>query len=936
MKRAGFVCLYLFLSATLLGQSDSGSVIDPPRRLLRPVPDFRRLVPPVGEGRKLHVGDSVSALDTAQSSVLSFAPVVDYDSGGGLVAVADVNGDGKPDVVVVANSEVGVQLGNGDGTFQPVVAYNLAESTLSVQSAAVADVNGDGRPDIVLVGCASAGSNGRCATGFVNVLFGNGDGTFQPAVSYGSGGGGGAESVAVADVNGDGTPDLVVANSCPGVDSNGDCTIVNGIVSVLLGNGDGTFQPAVSYGSGGQEPTSVALADLNGDGRPDIVVANYCPSHSSSDDYLDLCQFGGYSVVGVLLGNGDGTFQMAAVYNSGGYYTASVAVADLNGDEKPDLVVGNGSDFWPDFENGAVGILLGNGDGTFQPTVQQIFAGFGSSAAVTDLNGDGKPDLVAASYNCSGCANGDSGLGVLLGNGDGTFQAAVIFDSGGDITYSIGVADVNGDRRPDLLLANGGLGVLINTTPWPTTAALATSFNPSDFGRSLTFTVSVTSQATGTPTGTVIFSDGSNTLGSFALSGETATLTTAALVAGPHNISAVYSGDSNFSGSSASLNQTVNQAGTTLTLASSANPSGLDQPVTFTAMISPQLGGQATGTVIFKDGAMTLGSVAVSGNAASLTTISLAISAHSITAFYGGDGNYIGSTSNTLSQIVTKSTATTTLLSSLNPSVAGKSVTFTATVSSLAATRTGTVQFLNGTALLATVTLKSGTSKYTTSQLPPGTDAITAVYSGDTNNSANTSGTVNQLVQAPTTITLTSSPASSAYGQAVIFTGEVTSSIGAPPDGEAVSFKQGSTVLGTGILSSGMASISVSTLGVGDKAITGVYGGDANFTSSKSEVLSQVVGAAATTTTLVSSVNSSNDKQSVTFTATVVPQFGGTVTGSVTFMDGATMLKTVGVSGGIAKYTTSTLAPGTHNITATYNGSTYFTRSSGAVTQTVD
>jgi hypothetical protein len=123
---------------------------------------------------------------------------------------------------------------------------------------------------------------------------------------------------------------------------------------------------------------------------------------------------------------------------------------------------------------------------------------------------------------------------------------------------------------------------------------------------------------------------------------------------------------------------------------------------------------------------------------------------------------------------------------------------------------------------------------------------------------------------------------------------------------------------------------------VGDKAITAIYGGDANFTSSKSEVLSQVVGAAMTTTTLLSSMNSSNHKQSVTLTATVVSQFGSTVTGSVTFMDGATTVGTVCLSGGMAKYTTSTLAPGTHNITATYNGATDFTTSSGAVTQTVN
>ena len=129
----------------------------------------------------------------------------------------------------------------------------------------------------------------------------------------------------VADVNGDGKPDLLVANQC----ADRGCT--NGTVGVLLGNGDGTFQTAVTYGSGGYGALSVAVADVNGDGKPDVVVANVC-----SNAY---CETNG--TVGVLLGNGDGTFQTAVTYGSGGY-AHSVAVADVNGDGKPDLLVANG------------------------------------------------------------------------------------------------------------------------------------------------------------------------------------------------------------------------------------------------------------------------------------------------------------------------------------------------------------------------------------------------------------------------------------------------------------------------------------------------------------------------------------------------------------------------------------------------------------------
>jgi Bacterial Ig-like domain (group 3) len=219
------------------------------------------------------------------------------------------------------------------------------------------------------------------------------------------------------------------------------------------------------------------------------------------------------------------------------------------------------------------------------------------------------------------------------------------------------------------------------------TTTIASSSNPSALGQSVTFTATVTSQGSGTPTGTVNFTDGSTTLcNAVALSGGMATCAYSALPVGSDLVTAAYSGDSNFSGSSASLNQTVNQAATTLMLASSLNPSGLDSPVTFTATVMPQYGGQASGTVTFKDGATTLGSAAVSGNAASLTTSSLAIGTHSITAVYSGDSNFVGSTSNTVSQVVTKATTTTTLVSSINPSVSGKPVTLTAVVSSPAGT----------------------------------------------------------------------------------------------------------------------------------------------------------------------------------------------------------------------------------------------------------
>jgi len=282
--------------------------------------------------------------------------------------------------------------------------------------------------------------------------------------------------------------------------------------------------------------------------------------------------------------------------------------------------------------------------------------------------------------------------------------------------------------------------------------------------------------------------------------------------------------------------------------------------------------------------------------------------------------------------------STTTLTSSLNPSPYGKWVTFTATVTSSSGTPTGTVEFLNGTTVLKTVPLKSGSAQYLTSQLPQGSNSMTAVYGGDSNNSSSTSPVLIQVVQAPTTITLGSSLNPSVYYQTVTFTAIVTSTIGAPPDGELVTFKQGTTVLATGALSSGTATFSTLALPAGDDKITAVYGGDEYFLRSQSEALGQVVAAASTTTVLVSSQDPSSYGQSVTFTATVTPQFGGTVPGNVTFMDGTKQLKVVPLSGGVASYTTSKLVSGTHNISATYysyNGNRDFAGSSASLTQTV-
>jgi hypothetical protein len=378
---------------------------------------------------------------------------------------------------------------------------------------------------------------------------------------------------------------------------------------------------------------------------------------------------------------------------------------------------------------------------------------------------------------------------------------------------------------------------------------------------------------------------------------------------------------------------------TTTTLASSPNPSFYGQAVTLTATVTSIAGAPPDGeSVAFMKGTTVLGTGMLSDGSASISIPTLAVGGSTVTAVYSGDSNFAASTSKSVQQVVDTATTTTALLSSLNPSNFGQSVTFTATVTpQFSGTVTGSVTFYNGTTILKAVSLSGGSAEYTTSKLTGGTYNITATYDGSTSFSGSSASLTQTVIEiAVTTTTLSSSPNPSFYGQAATLTATVTSSAGAPPDGESIAFMKGTTLLGTGTLSEGAASISTSTLAVGSNTITAVYGGDSNFAGSTSKPVKQVVDKATTTTALVSSQNPSNVGQSVTFTASVTPQFSGTATGSVTFYNGTTILKVVTLNGGSAEYSTSKLASGAYNITAIYNGSTSFSGSSASVVQTVN
>ena len=386
------------------------------------------------------------------------------------VAVADFNGDGELDLVVVnsdcpslecvsgpGQGSVSILLGKNDGTFAPEVEYPVGSHPTAV---VVGDFNGDGIPDLAVTNYGG----GKVDT--VSVLLGKGDGTFAPHVDYSTGLG--PYDLATADFNGDGKLDLVVTNYG---DLGGGSSF-----SILLGEGDGTFLPHQDYPTEGG-PFAVAVADFNKDGRADLAITTYLnqsvqlflgngdgtfregqsylslPGSIAVGDFngdgnIDIVNaIDGVNYVTVLLGNGDGTFQPAISYPAAGS-PGALAVGDFNGDGKLDIAAANSNE-------SSVSILLGNGDGTFQPAEKLFGTGYvPNGIAVGDFSARGVDDLVTSNWY-------SNNVSVLLGNGDGGFQARKDFNTGLYDT-SVAVSDLNGDGKLDLVNAtSGGSGISV-------------------------------------------------------------------------------------------------------------------------------------------------------------------------------------------------------------------------------------------------------------------------------------------------------------------------------------------------------------------------------------------------------------------------------------------------------------------------------------------
>jgi hypothetical protein len=345
------------------------------------------------------------------------------------VATGDFNHDGKTDVVVACGTQVQVFLGNGDGTFQTSIAYAYPTGAIWV---AVADLNRDGNLDLIV---ASGVGNS------VSVQFGNGDGTFQSPVTYNLTDV--ASFVGVADFNRDHKPDLIL--------------VIGSHVNIMFGNGDGTFQAPVDTGvTTGAAP---AWGDLNGDGKLDLVVPQ---------------ENGFVQEVVIYLGNGDGTFNAGASYSTGAP-PWSVALADFSSTGKLDLAVG--------LESDTIEVLLGNGDGTFQSPVNYADA-FARQMVVADFNGDGKLDLASANLSLPELSPLLGGVSVMMGNGDGTFQPETVYLTANS-SWGLATADFNNDLLADIVnIGNLGEAVtLLNTGTVSFSPPTPLTFSPQFIGK---------------------------------------------------------------------------------------------------------------------------------------------------------------------------------------------------------------------------------------------------------------------------------------------------------------------------------------------------------------------------------------------------------------------------------------------------------------------
>jgi sugar lactone lactonase YvrE/plastocyanin len=560
-------------------------------------------------------------------------------------------------------------------------------------------------------------------------------------------------------------------------------------------------------------------------------------------------------------------------------------------------------------------------------TVQQI-------ATTTVLASDLNPASAGATIHLSAT--------VAIGAGaspDGAITGLVTFSEGAVI---LGTAQVNSSGIASIAVSTLAVGTHNISASYPgntnyagnisnilvqsisstsTTTVLTAGGMGSLSGKPVTLTVTVTSP-TGTPTGNVIFRDGATNIGQGTLNAQgVATLSTSALVTGPHTLTAVYQGDSSYlTSTSASLVETISLATTGLTLASPASPVDVGTTVTFTSVLTGN-GVAPAGALTLHDGSAVIATQNVTNTGTFTFSISsLAIGTHTLTAVYAGDANNSPATSNAIAITVQQAASSTSLTASANPSTLGQSLTLTAVVTSSGANIAGTVSFLDGGSAIGSAALSAnGTAALTTNSLSFGPHTLTAVYSGDTNHTASTSPVLTEQIVQAAGVTLTSSLNPSISGTNVVFTATMSGVGSLIPTG-SITFNDGANTLGTVQLgATGAGSLQTAALTVGSHTIAANYSGDSNYAVASSSLV-QTVQSANTQVALTASANPATYATPLALTASVTSN-GGLATGTVNFTDGGNAIGSASLNAsGVAILTTSSLAPGTHSIVANYAG----------------
>ncbi len=846
----------------------------------------------------------------------------------GYPTIADFNGDGIPDIAATADTAIKVSLGKGDGTFSAPVALGNKNGAVNFSTPIWAtdahivhgDFNGDGKMDLMAIGSPSI---------YVYqsyILWGNGDGTFQEPVLVPN------SSVvypmyeplvdrAAYDINGDGRTDLV-ANGSAGIGAVSDRIVSN------LSKGDGTFTSVttlVPYDQNGSSSNGIilpALADFNGDGKLDAA-------------------YGSLSHVYVVNGHGDGSFDTTAtmldipsISGQPSRGSLSIAAADMDGDGNRDFAVlvqyGAGQYPYPSPLATAVWVYYGKGDGTFSSPVLagQFNRNYTSvTAAALDLNG--RSDLIV---NTSGSLGGGYAAGILSSLPGRAFGPEVNYFAGTGLS-SLAIADVNLDGKPDLVFGNGdynvrasSVTVLLNQGAAPAVSGVLKAVpEPSIAGQPFNLVASLTPPSPATLSGSVSFTIDGNNAGTAALNSNSATVPIAlTLSVGTHSIAALWPGDSTYAPVTLSRTHAVTAIPTLTTLVSSSIQANAGTQIVWTATTTFS-GTAAAGNITFTDNSAVLATLPLVAGVAQYATSSLAIGTHPITASYAANGNFAASSAS-LNQVINGLASTVSLSASPNSAYAGQTVTLSGAVASATGTPTGTLTFYDGADLLGTATLDTtGKTTLTAVFTVPGTHNLIAQSSGDSLYSAQTSPVyAENVLIIPTGISVTASPNPGVAFSPIGLSTTVSSSAGAVPNG-TVSFSANGVQVGSGVLQSGAASLSISSLGAGTYSITATYPGNTEFAPALSAPYSLVVTQAPSQTALVSSLNPIQAGSNLTFTATTTS--GSLIpAGTVQFLDGTAPLGSpVSLNAqGVATFTTSTLAVGTHPITATFAANANF------------